>query len=250
MGCAAAGSVLRPSTEPRRAGPPWATQGSWMLDEVASSYYAAIVDTDRSRALAVVHDALARGASPEDIVFHVVVPAIELTMRSIGESGDVNLAQHFMGSQIGAAVVEEMVPLFSRKPETAGRVVLGTSTGDFHGLGKRIVAGCLRARMIDVLDLGLNVPAQRFVDEAVAGGAQVIGISSMMVHTARGPDGALGVRRILRERQLEASLKVIVGGAAYRWDHGLYQAVEADAWAENGVRAAEVVSTLIREVRQ
>ncbi len=221
-----------------------------MLDDVLTSYYAAIVDTDRDRALAVVRDALTRGASPEEIVFDVVVPAIELTMKSISDAGDVNVAQHFMGSQIGATVVEEMIPLFSKMPETAGRIVLGTAAGDFHGLGKRIVAGCLKARMIDVVDLGLNVPAERFVDEAVARGAQVIGISSMMVHTARGENGALKVRQILRERDLEARLKIIVGGAAYRWDHDLCKAVEADAWAENGILAGDVVCALIQEVGQ
>lgn len=221
-----------------------------MLDDVLTSYYAAIVDTDRERALSVVHRALAHGASPEEIVFHVVVPAIELTMKSFSDGGDVNLAQHFMGSQIGATVVEEMIPRFSRKPETEGRIVLGTAAGDFHGLGKRIVAGCLKARMIDVLDLGTNVPAERFVDEALAGGAQVIGISSMMVHTALGENGARKVRQILKERKLEARLKIIVGGAAYRWDHDLYKAVEADAWAENGILAGDVVGALIQEVRQ
>lgn len=221
-----------------------------MLDDVLSSYYAAVIDTDRDRALAVVQGALAAGVSPEDVVFQVVVPAIELTMQAINDGGDVNLAQHFMSSQIGAAVVEEMIPLFSKKPETAGRIVLGTAAGDFHGLGKRIVAGCLKARMIDVLDLGLNVPAERFVDEAIAAGAQVIGISAMMVHTARGENGALKVRQILRERQLEARFKIIVGGAAYRWDHALYKAVEADAWAENGMLAADVVCALVQEVRQ
>lgn len=219
-----------------------------MLEDVLTSYYTAIIDTDRNRALAVVRDAVVRGASPEEIVFHVVVPAIERTMQTISEAGDVNLAQHFMGSQIGAEVVEDMIPLFSTKPEMAGRIVIGTAAGDFHGLGKRIVAGCLKARMIDVLDLGLNVPAERFVDEAVAAGAQVIGISSMMVHTAIGEHGARQVRQILRERKLEARLKIVVGGAAYRWDHDLYKTVEADAWAENGILAGDVVGTLIRQV--
>jgi methanogenic corrinoid protein MtbC1 len=221
-----------------------------VLDDVLTPYYAAITDTDRDRALAVVHGALSRGVSPEEIVFDVVVPAIELTMKSISDAGDVNLAQLFMGSQIGATVVDEMIPLFSKKPETAGRIVLGTAAGDFHGLGKRIVAGCLKARMIDVLDLGLNVPAERFVEEALAGGAQVIAVSSMMVHTSLGENGARRVRQILRERNLEARLKIIVGGAAYRWNHGLFKVVEADAWAENAVLAADVVCDLIREVRQ
>jgi methanogenic corrinoid protein MtbC1 len=49
-----------------------------------------------------------------------------------------------------------------------GRVVIGTSVGDLHGPGKRIASGCLKALMIEVIDLGLNVPAERFVEEAIA----------------------------------------------------------------------------------
>lgn len=221
-----------------------------MLDDVLAAYGKAIVDTDRARALRVVNDAVARGASPEDVVFHVVVPAIELTLKSISEAGEISLAQLFLGSQIGAAVVEEMIPRFATKPELAGCIVLGTSAGDFHGLGKRIVAGCLKARMVEVIDLGLNVAAERFVDEAIAHDAQVIGISSMMVHTARGENGARKVRQILKARGLERKLKVVVGGAAYRWDRDLYKVVEADAWADNGILAGEVVLDLIRDVRR
>jgi methanogenic corrinoid protein MtbC1 len=111
-----------------------------------------------------------------------------------------------------------------------------------------VVIGCLKAHLIDVVDLGLNVAPDRFVDEAVARDAQVIAISSMMVHTARGEHGARGVRRLLRERGLEARIKIAVGGAPYRFDHDLHRVVEADAWAENGLLAAQVIQRLIREV--
>lgn len=54
--------------------------------------------------------------------------------------------------------------------------------------------------MVEVVDLGVNVAPERFVDEAVAHEAQVIAISSMMVHTAKGENGCLKVRQLLRER--------------------------------------------------
>jgi methanogenic corrinoid protein MtbC1 len=221
-----------------------------MFEHVVKAYNEAIFDTDRERALKVIHNAVDKGVSPEAIVFKVVIPAIELMIKSISESFDASLAQHFLTSQIAADVIEEMIPKFKKTPEVVGCVVIGTSQGDFHGLGKRIVIGCLNALMINVTDLGLNVPPERFVDEAVTHDAQVIGISSMMVHTARGENGCLKVRRILKERGLEGKIKIIVGGAPYRYDANLYKIVQADAWAEDGITAGKVITGLIKEVRK
>lgn len=217
------------------------------MQEVIQAYSEAIFDTDRARAHRVVDEALARGISAEDVVFQVVVPGVENMLEGLGRSGGVSLAQHFMAAQIAAEVTEAMIPRFRSAPEAAGRVVIGNSAGDFHGLGKRIVIGCLRALMIDVVDLGVNVAPQRFVDEAVARRAQIIAISSMMVHTARGEQGCLGVRRLLRERGLEGQIKVVVGGAPYRFDRELWRTVQADAWAETGLAAGQVISGLIEQ---
>jgi methanogenic corrinoid protein MtbC1 len=220
-----------------------------MQIQVMNQYNEAIMDTDRDKALLVVRSALDLGISPEDVVFGVVVPAIELMMISISENQGVSLAQHFMAAQIASEVVDDMVPKFLRKPQIIGKVVIGTSQGDFHGLGKRIVSGCLKAMMIEVTDLGLNVAPERFVDEALAIDAQVIAISSMMMHTARGENGGSRVRQILRERGLEDRIRIAVGGAPYRFDPDLYRTVGADAWAENGITASRMIIDLIREVR-
>lgn len=220
-----------------------------MLEQVMSRYNEAIMDTDRDMALLVVRDALSLGISPEEVVFEVVVPAIELMMRSISENQGVSLAQHFMAAQIASEVVDEMVPQFKQAPDIIGRVVIGTAQGDFHGLGKRIVSGCLKAMMIEVIDLGLNVAPERFVEEALAQNAQVIAISSMMVHTATGDNGCRRVRQLLQERGVEDRIRLAVGGAPYRFDPELYRNVGADAWADNGITASKTISNLIREVR-
>ena len=220
-----------------------------MLEQIITAYNEAIFDTDRERALSIVSRAAEQGVSPEDIVFKLVVPAIEQMLASVSINMDANLAQHFLTSQIAAEIIDQMIPRFKTAPQIAGTMVIGTSPGDFHGLGKRIVIGCLKARMIEAVDLGLNVPPERFVDAALEHGAQVIGISSMMVHTARGENGCRAVRRILQERGLEERLKIIVGGAPYRFDEQLYRTVGADAWAENAVAAGQVITDLIREVQ-
>lgn len=221
-----------------------------MLEDVIKDYNAAVLDTDRARALQVVTEALAQGARPEDIVFKVVIPGLDLMVKALSEGFDTNLAQHFMTSQIAAEVTEKMLTLFKAAPEIVGRVVIGSASGDLHTLGKRIVIGCLKAQMIEVTDLGVNVLAEKFVDEAVAHHAQVIGVSAMMVHTARGEGGAIKVRQILKARGLEGTIKLVVGGAPFRFDPDLYKLVQADGWAENGVSAAKVIMDCIREVQQ
>ena len=57
------------------------------------------------------------------------------------------------------------------------------------------------------------------------------------------------MRRLLRERHLENRIRLVVGGAPFRYDPKLYQIVGADAWAENGVSAARVILDFIKEAR-
>jgi len=220
-----------------------------MLEPIITSYNDAVFDTDRDQALRIIRDAVDKGITPEQIVFQVVIPAIEQMVKSISEDFDTNLAQHFMAAQIAAEVSEEMIARFKKPPEIIGRIVIGTAFGDLHTLGKRIVGGCLRSMMFEVTDLGVNVPAEKFVDAAVECNAAVIGISAMMVHTARGPDGCLKVRRILKGRGLEEKIRIIVGGAPFRYDPELYKAVQADAWAEDGITASKVITEMIKGIQ-
>lgn len=216
--------------------------------ELIDLYNQAVYDTDRDAALEVIHGALKAGKTPEEIVFEIIIPALDQTVKMIENDDSMCLAQHFMTSQIASEVVDEMLPLFKTETEHRGTVVIGSAFGDLHSLGKRIVAGCLRANMIEVFDLGVNVPAERFIDEAILHHAEVIAVSSMMMHTARGDRGALGIRKILEERSL-SQIRLVVGGAPFRFNPELYKIVQADAWAPDGVSASRVIWELIKEVR-
>lgn len=221
-----------------------------MLGEYIKAYNEAVFDTDREAAMRVVQRVLDDGATPQQVVFELVVPAMDQMVKAISEDFDANLAQHFMTAQIGSEVTEAMLARFDAAPKPIGRIVIGTARGDMHSLGKRIVIGCLKVQMVDAVDLGVNVPPERFVDAAVANDATVIGISAMMTHTARGADGCLGVRRLLRERGLEDRIKIIVGGAPYRFDPELHHLVEADACAEDGITGAKQIADMVTGVRR
>lgn len=220
-----------------------------MEQTIFESYLAALFDTDKQRALQLIQDALDRGMSPEDAIFKIVVPGIERMIGGMVSDNLVTLSQHFLASQIAEEVTDRLIPLFATTPEIQGTVVIGSSYGDFHGLGKKIVVGCLKARMFQVLDLGINVAPERFVEAGVAANAHIIGISAMMVHTATGEKGAREVRRILKQQGLEGRFRIMVGGAPYRFHDQLYLEVGADAWADTAAQAPDVATRLVREMQ-
>jgi len=220
-----------------------------IIQDVLKAYMQALFDTDKPVALKIVQNALDQGVTPEQVIFDVVIPGMERMIGGMISDSEVTLSQHFLASQIAEEAAERLMPLFAVAPEVRGQVVIGTSHGDFHGLGKKIVIGCLRARMFAVTDLGLNVAPERFVDEAVARGAEVIAISSMMVHTATGELGPRRVRQLLHERSLEGRIRLIVGGAPYRFHENLYRDVGADAWGDTAAEAPAIVAEMVRQVR-
>lgn len=215
-----------------------------------NDYLQALFDTDKVAALRIIQEALDGGMTPEKVIFEIVVPGMERMVGGMISSENlITLSQHFLASQIAEEVTDRLVPLFASTPEVQGQVVIGTSHGDFHGLGKKIVGGCLKARMFRVTDLGINVAPERFIEAALLADAQVIGISSMMIHTATGEHGPKRVRQLLKELGLEERVRMIVGGAPYRFHDNLFREVGADAWADTAAEAPAVVARLVREVQ-
>ncbi len=129
-----------------------------MIDKLLTAYKEALFDTDRERALVVAHEALQEGFTPEDILFKLVLPTVLEFEKAVGEGVEINLVQQFMSSQIALEITETLIPRFKKQPVAAGHVVIGTAAGDLHSLGKRIVAGCLTAHMINVTDLRSMLP--------------------------------------------------------------------------------------------
>ncbi|PKK88894.1 MAG: cobalamin-binding protein [Candidatus Wallbacteria bacterium HGW-Wallbacteria-1] len=218
------------------------------ISALQNEYFQALCMLDESRACDVIHRGLDNGFSPEDLLIKIVIESIDRMNESLLVDQEINLAQHYLSARISENMAMLLLAKFPSGGDSPGCIVLGTSIGDYHGLGKKIVAGCLRAHLFQVIDAGTHVSPEQFVDLAITHNAQIIGISSMMAHTAIGPEGALGVRKILQEQGLESRIKIMVGGAPYRFDRELYRRVQADGWGENGLAAVETARRLIMEV--
>jgi dimethylamine corrinoid protein len=139
----------------------------------------ALVEMREDDVLAAVRAAKDAGAAPADII-----AALQAGMKTIGdryEAGEYFLSELIMSAEIFKRALEELgLDKSAADTGTRGTVVLGTVHTDIHDIGKNIVASVLSANGFKVVDLGVDVPAQKFVDAATENGAKVIGLSCLL----------------------------------------------------------------------
>ena len=122
----------------------------------------------------------------------------------------------------------------------AAKVVIGVIEGDTHDIGKNIVKMMLETAGYQVLDLGRDVPAQKFVDTARKEAAALIAVATLMSTTM---DGMAEVIRLLNRENIRADYKVMVGGAPVSQAYA--DRIGADAYAVNAAEAVRLAKTLI-----
>jgi corrinoid protein of di/trimethylamine methyltransferase len=119
------------------------------------------------------------------------------------------------------------------------KVVIGVVEGDTHDIGKNLVRIMLEASGFDVIDLGRDIPAQRFVDTAVAENADVIALSTLMTTTM---DSMAEVVEKLQTSNLRERFKVILGGGPI--SPAFAKRIHADGYANSAPNAVKLVKQL------
>jgi len=122
---------------------------------------------------------------------------------------------------------------------TLGKVVIGTIKGDLHDIGKNLVGIMLRGAGYEVIDLGADVAAERFVETADVEGAQVIGLSALLTTTM---SGMKDVVELVKSKGLEGKVKVIVGGAPL--SQAFADDIGADGYGYDASNAVDIVKNL------
>lgn len=146
---------------------------------------AAFVDGAFDRVQPLVQQGLEEGLDPGAILDDALIPGI----REVGEQFrryEVYLPEMMMAAdawQEGMDLVEPLLAAQGQRGEAKGKVVLGSVMGDVHSLGKNIVATMLQTAGFEVIDLGVDVPAVKFVEEAERVEADVIALSALMTTT-------------------------------------------------------------------
>ena len=150
---------------------------------------------------------------------------------------DVLLAARAMHA--GLELLEPL--LASEDVQPRGTVVLGTVAGDQHDIGKTLVGIMLRGAGYEVVDLGIDISPEGFVDAALEHEAPVIGMSALLTTTMP----AMGaVVRHVNERNLNGKIQTLVGGAPVTQQFALE--IGADAYAYDAASAVETVEALFQ----
>ena len=195
-----------------------------LLQEAA----AAILERNAEGALAVARKALALGADPLAVMEQGFTRGL-IQVGDLFERGELFLPELIQCAEIMksvSAILNEAIAVERR--EAAGRVVIATVEGDIHDIGKGIVVSLMRARGLEVHDLGRDVPAETIIRKALELDADVIGTSALLTTTMAAQKE---LEEALRREGLRERFITIVGGAPVteRWA----RRIGADAYAED-----------------
>jgi len=171
-----------------------------------------------------------------------LVPGI----REVGEMfrrGEVYLPEMMLAAeawQAGVDVIEPMMAMQLRA-EAKGKVVIGTVKGDIHSLGKNIVITLLRTAGFEVIDLGIDVPASKFVSTAIDTHADIVAICALMTTTM--PQQKEVIEHLLATDK-RRDFFVMIGGASTTKEWATQ--IKADAHGETAFDAVTLAEGYIR----
>ena len=209
-------------------------------DEIYAKMRASIEDYDQDAAAAAAGEAVAAGLDP----LIAVEEGFAEPIRKLGEAFDrmdIFLPQLVMAAdamKAGMAVLEEAMKAAGRKMEKKGVVVLGTVEGDIHDIGKTVVGAMLQANGYEVHDLGVEVPAPRFIQAAQEVRADVIAMSALLSTTML---FQRDVVELLQNKGIRSKFFTIVGGAPVTQSWA--DEIGADGYARDAVEAVKVLDS-------
>jgi 5-methyltetrahydrofolate--homocysteine methyltransferase len=195
---------------------------------------------DHELVRSLTQTAIASGLSPAEILDGGLLQGMAIVGNRFRDH-EIFLPDVLLAARAMHAAMTVLRPLLVRDAvPSAGRVVLGTVAGDLHDIGKNLVGVMLQGAGFEVIDLGTDVPAARFVDAAVESGAPVIGVSALLTTTMTRMKEVVD---LVAQRNLGMRVATIVGGAAVT--SAFAREIGADAYAPDASTAVERIRGLI-----
>lgn len=199
----------------------------------------ALRDLDEKKVHELVAKRIAEGASYADIIKECTEGFI--AVGELFESKEYYLTELMFSAEIMKGVMDKLEPLAGSAAgmEPVGTVVIGTVKGDIHDIGKNIVVSFLRGNGFEVVDLGVDVPAEKFVKAVKETGTKILGLSALLNTTY--PE-MKNVVEALKEEGLRDQVKVIIGGAIC--SEKVRQFTGADYYATDVVTGVKICKSI------
>jgi 5-methyltetrahydrofolate--homocysteine methyltransferase len=207
-------------------------------------FYQALRDVESAPVEGLVRKALAEGHPAADVLNQGLIGGMAIIGKEF-KARDLWVPDVLLAARNMKQGVEILSPLFSQEGrQTKGKIILGTVKGDIHDIGKNLVAIMMSGSGFEVIDLGIDIPAEKFLAAVEQHKPQVLGLSALLTTTM------LEMQKVIdavRKSPLPDKPYVIVGGApvtdAYAKEIG------ADGYGADAVAAVELATTLLGSKR-
>jgi 5-methyltetrahydrofolate--homocysteine methyltransferase len=202
--------------------------------ELLDDIYTAIIDGDAGKVTAGVQAALEKEADPGQILNESMIEAMAEVGRMFEEQ-ECFVPEMLIAARAMKAGMEILRPhLVAADIQPIGKVVLGTVHGDLHDIGKNLVGMMLEGAGFEVIDLGVDVPPQRFLEAVFEHQPSLVGMSALLTTTMGSMHKTV---QTIKEAGLPNQPGIMIGGAPVTEDFA--QQIGADLFAPDASTASK-----------
>ncbi|MEN6451454.1 MAG: corrinoid protein [Thermoguttaceae bacterium] len=202
--------------------------------------YDAILTGNAKKAEEVTKAALAAKVDPSELVRKYMIPAMDEVGKRF-ECNEYFVPELLISARAMKTSLEIITPLLAAAgAEPVGRVVIGTVQGDLHDIGKNLVASMLEGGGFQVVDLGVDVPPERFVEAAKEKDGTIVALSALLTTTM---SMMKNVIEALEKAGLRNRTKVMIGGAPITQQYA--DEIGADGYSDNASAAVALARKLV-----
>jgi len=206
---------------------------------ILEDIYTAIVEGKVEDAAAGVEQGLKSGVEVDDILKKSLLSAMDLVGERFGE-GEIFIPQVIWSAKAMQAGMDLLRPHFSEDQQKKSvRIIIGTAQGDIHDIGKNLVGMMLEGAGFEVVDLGVDIKPEQFVEKAAEEKADIIAVSALLTTTMRSMADVVS----LKNEKALSSPKVIIGGAPLSLD--FCKEIGADSFGVDAMDAVAKVKELM-----
>lgn len=198
----------------------------------------AVIKGDQNTAVEITKAALAEGMPAKTVLDEGLIAGMDVIGARF-KKNEVYIPEVLIAARAMKMAMEFLEPeLVKAGVEPVGKFLIGTVQGDLHDIGKNLVAMMLKGAGFEVIDLGVDVGPEKFVEQVKAANANVVGMSALLTTTMPGMEKTL---KALRDANVSA--KIMVGGAPVTQDYA--DRIGADGYAADAASAVDVAKSLV-----
>ena len=207
---------------------------------ILSDIAEALIEGNAPRVKSLTENALEQGISPIDIINTGLIKGMDVVGEKFRDM-EISVPEVLISARAMHTSLEILNPLLSEHDvESRGTFMIGTVKGDIHDIGKNLVGMLMEGAGFEVIDLGVDIPADRFVEEAKKQSPDILGLSALLTVTMQEMGDII---EALAKAGLRDKIKVMVGGAPVTQEFA--DTIGADAYGEDARDAVEKAKTLL-----